>query len=94
MTKAKKEYPELKTIKQDINNLKEDAVELAHHVKEHGVYQADALKGRATDAYEELLNEGLSEFQKLEKRVMEKPGQSVAIAFAAGILTSFLMGRR
>lgn len=37
---------------------------------------------------------GKDSYAGLEKRIKKSPGQSVAIAFAAGLLASFLMGRR
>ncbi|MEZ0261820.1 MAG: hypothetical protein ACAH80_12480 [Alphaproteobacteria bacterium] len=36
----------------------------------------------------------MDSYADLEKRIKKNPGQSVAIAFAAGLLASFLLGRR
>lgn len=42
----------------------------------------------------EIQEVGKDSYADLEKRIKKSPGQSVAIAFAAGLLASFLMGRR
>lgn len=84
--KVKSKYPEIKEIKEDLESLKDNTVELAQHVKKDSVEQIEAttqtLKAYATQ-----------ELAKAEKVVREKPVQSVAIAFAGGLLASALIKR-
>lgn len=84
----------LRDLRSDISNLKEDAVAtiqdaatLAKNLKkESGTIARDGVK--------HLAEVGRSEFERIEDRVREKPGQSVALAFCAGLVFSYLMGRR
>lgn len=84
----------LRDLRGDLNNLKEDAVAtiqdaatLAKNLKnESGTIARDGVK--------HLADVGRNEFQKIEERVREKPGQSVALAFCAGLVFSYIMGRR
>jgi ElaB/YqjD/DUF883 family membrane-anchored ribosome-binding protein len=94
MPKAKQNYAELADIKKDLSLLKKDTIKLAEHVKKDGVVQAEHLKEVVTEQVSGLQDAGLDQLKSLEKRVKAKPAQSIAIAFAAGIVASILLGHR
>ena len=78
---------EIQTIRDDITALKEDTATLARDIKGKG--------GRiARDGIDELRAAGGREFHMVEERVRENPGQSVLLAFAAGLFASYLLGSR
>ena len=81
-------------LRQDIENLKHDAYELAQHAVEAGSRNASQLRDQAADQIDTLKEAGKKNLARVEKRIREKPGQSLAIAFAAGALLSLLMGRK
>ncbi|MAS87272.1 MAG: hypothetical protein CMH30_04760 [Micavibrio sp.] len=89
-----KQYSELDDIKKDLTSLKKDTIKLAEHVKKDGATQASHLKEVVSEQADHLQDMGKSQLKNLEKQVKAKPAQSVAIAFAAGVLTSILLGRR
>lgn len=87
-------YPEVDNLKQDAQSMKNNTVELARHVKEDASEQAKVISKKAQERYMELKEIAGEEYQKIEKKVKEKPTQSIAIAFAAGLALSLLLGRR
>jgi hypothetical protein len=78
---------EVQTLKEDISNLKEDAVTLARDVKASG-------KSVAREGIDQIYAGCETEFHKLEDHVKAKPGQSMLLAFAAGLVASFILGGR
>ncbi len=88
------EYPEISDIREDLNSLKTNVVELTKHLKKDGVAKADTVKDAAIDRYEDIAQSGKERVKDIERRVKQKPAESIAIAFAAGLVTSFLLGRR
>lgn len=93
MQKARSEFPEIEEIKQDIDSLKSNVVELTKHMKSEGKVQASRIGEVAMQQLEELKKSAQLEYLKAEKAVKAKPGQSIAIAFGAGLLASFLLRR-
>lgn len=85
--KIKKKYPEVEEIKNDIESLKDNTVELAQHIKE------DAA-GTIEETAATVKMQAKTELTKVEKHVKSNPMQSVAIAFAGGVLASILLNRR
>jgi ElaB/YqjD/DUF883 family membrane-anchored ribosome-binding protein len=78
---------EIQTIREDIAALKADTAILARNIKDEG--------GRiARGGIDELRAAGGREFYKVEEHVRENPGQSVLLAFAAGLFASYLLGSR
>lgn len=78
---------ELQELRQDINSLKTDAVTLAHDLRANGgIIFKDGIN-RVKDA-------GRGSFRRVEDRVKDKPGQSIALAFCAGLILSYLAGGR
>lgn len=84
---AKTKYPEVKEIKNDLESLKENTVELAKHVKEDGIEQAQEKAQSISAAAKKNL-------RKAEIHVKQNPIQSVAVAFAGGVIASMLLGGR
>lgn len=86
-SKAKSAYPEIQDIGNDLKSLTSNVGELAHHIKE------DSVSGLSEFAQAEIKQ--LTSFaKKLEDAVKRKPVQSIAIAFAGGLIASVLLGRR
>ncbi len=84
----KGKYPEIQGIKEDLGSLKDNTVELAQHVKKDGLNQVE-------ETAKSLKSFGQKELKKAEKYVKQKPMQSIAIAFAGGVVASILLrGRR
>jgi ElaB/YqjD/DUF883 family membrane-anchored ribosome-binding protein len=81
----------LRTLRDDV---KKDMANLKDQIVEEGRHEAKYLKKRAREGYEEVQDMGLRSLGDLEKRVKANPTQSVALAFAAGIVASVLLGRR
>jgi len=81
-------------LKKDLNTLKDDAA----HTLEDAAIVARTLKKEsgaiARDGINNLKSAGVDEFHRLEERVRDRPGQSVALAFCAGLMFSYIMGRR
>lgn len=92
--RKKSEYPEIDEIREDLDSLKSNVVELTQHIKKNGSTQASNLRERANDTIHDLQERSQEQVQKVEKQVRQKPGQSLAIAFAGGLLTSLLLRRR
>ncbi|MCB1538387.1 MAG: hypothetical protein H6865_04445 [Rhodospirillales bacterium] len=88
------DFPEIEEIRNDLDSLKNNVVELSRHLKSEGRVQASRLSDLAIDRIAELRKSAANEYHRAETRVKEKPGQSIAIAFAAGILASAVLNRR
>lgn len=87
-------YEELQHIREDISSLKSNVVALTRHLKKSGEHQLTNLEQRAEDKLKDVRENAYESVRKLEGHVRERPGQSVTMAFCAGILASYLMGRR
>jgi ElaB/YqjD/DUF883 family membrane-anchored ribosome-binding protein len=81
-------------IRRDLNSLQSDVVILASDIKKVGATQARAAVDYVTERVDTLKATGNDALVKIEDGIKSKPGQSVTIAFAAGLLVSFLLGRR
>lgn len=81
------ETKEFQMIKEDLASLKDDATALAHDIKGSG-------KALVRDGMDNLYEGYESQFQKVEERVRKKPGQSILLAFAAGLAASYVLGAR
>tara|TARA_R110000764_G_scaffold4085_1_gene16894 strand:- start:8236 stop:8505 length:270 start_codon:yes stop_codon:yes gene_type:complete len=83
----KTKYPEVSEIREDLESLKGNTVELAHHVKDDTVESVE-------ETVLTLKKQTQKELKKVESHVKDNPIQSVAIAFAGGILASMLIRSR
>jgi len=94
MAKAKTKYPEVNKIKEDAKSIKENTIELGRHIKTDGSVKAEELKEVASEKMSTISEQGREQIMMAENKVREKPLQSVAIAFGAGLALSLLLGRR
>lgn len=90
----KQEYPEINDIKQNVNELKSNTTDLARHVYADGREALSEAGTKAARSFGHIREAGSVELKKLEGRVRENPGQSVLVAFAAGLIASFIFGRK
>jgi ElaB/YqjD/DUF883 family membrane-anchored ribosome-binding protein len=88
------EYPEIQDIREDLNSLKDNVLELSRHVKKNSTHHIDDVKNYAEKQIDKAKRAGADALHKVESRAVENPGQTIAIAFFAGLATSFLLGRR
>ncbi len=89
-----KDYPEIDNIREDLDSLKSNTVDLARHVRDDAAVQTSEIRKSATDRLEKLLGLGKANIAKLEDHAREKPMQTLAIAFVAGMAASIFMNRR
>lgn len=76
------------------HDIKENVVGLARNVRDASSDKAQALSDYLRSRMSDLKASGENSLERLEVRVRSKPGQSIAIAFTAGLLASYLLGRR
>ncbi len=88
------EYPEIDEIRQDLDSLKTNVVELSRHLTAEGKVQANRLSDVAIERLSDLRKSARDEYVKAERHVKSHPGQSIALAFGAGILASLLFSSR
>lgn len=88
------EYPEIKNIREDISTLRDDVVSLTRHVKSNGGKHVDDVKQFAGKQVDKAYKASTDALHKIENRAAERPGQTIALAFFAGLVASFVLGRR
>lgn len=88
------EYPEIQEIRDDLNSLKDNVFELSRHVKNNSSHHLEDAKHYAERQLGKVKRAGADALHKVEDRVIEKPGQTIALAFFAGLAASFLLGKR
>ena len=88
------EYPEINDIRADLNSLKDNVLELSRHVKKNSSHHLEDAKHYAEDQIDKVKRAGADALHKVEARAVENPGQTIAIAFVAGLAASFFLGRR
>lgn len=81
-------------IREDIDSLKSNIVELTRHMKAETGVRTEVLKNTVLGQVASLKNTGIAQYEKLEGQVKTKPAQSLAVAFAAGFIASYLLSRR
>ena len=97
MTKnVKEEYASIEDIRNDLDSLKTNVIELTRHIQESSIGHVhevtDEMTAQAYKKAEALRKTGKRELKKIESQVKSHPGQSVALAFAAGMAMSMIMG--
>jgi ElaB/YqjD/DUF883 family membrane-anchored ribosome-binding protein len=88
------EYPEINEIREDLNSLKDNVFELSRHVKTNSGHHIADVKHYAEDQISRVKRAGADALHKVEGRIADRPGQTIALAFFAGLATSFLLGKR
>ncbi len=81
-------------IRDSLESLQSNVIGLAHNIKAVGTDKLHDATGYVQDRVEDVKTFGSDTLYKTERRIKAKPGQSVAMAFAAGLLVSFLLGRK
>lgn len=84
----------LHEIKNDLNILKDDAKTTMRDAATFASNVKSESGNIARAGAEQLKSAGETEFRKLEDRILKKPGQSVALAFCAGLVFSYVLGSR
>ena len=77
-----------------IQDIKENVVGIARNLRETSTDRAHDAADYVRDRLDDLKDVGTSAVQRVEKRIKAKPAQSMAIAFTAGLVASYLLGRR
>ncbi len=85
---------EMAEIREDLDALRHNVVSLTRHVKAEGSAQAEDFKVAALERFAAMRDTGKEQLKSAEQRVKARPVQSVAVAFAAGVVASYLLGRR
>lgn len=78
----------------EVSRLKNDAQDLAKDSKDLADKSAHATANYFHDLTQNIKKTSLATIRKTEMHIQEKPGQSVAIAFATGVIASILLGRK
>lgn len=95
---VKEEYPGIEDIRSDLDALRSNVVELTRHIQQNGAGHiheiTEDISDMAHKRAETLRKAGKRELKKFESQVKAHPGQSVALAFAAGMALSMLAGGR
>jgi phage-related protein len=86
--------PAFDDLKKDIGLLQSDVANLASSVRKVGADTAHDAMNYVNGHIDTLKGSGMSTVGKLEGRIRSKPGQSVTIAFVAGLLASQLFKRK
>lgn len=94
MAKEKTEYSELDNIKDDLESLKSNVVELARHLQGHGLNKTQELAQRVKNGLAGLQSQSRVQMERMETLIRAKPAQSLATAFVAGLVISMLLRRR
>lgn len=89
-----KETNELNNIKSDLSALRKDLNAYVSTKASNGRQAAEQLKDSAQDNLVQLRGYGRQQIENVEEEIRQKPGRSVAIAAAAGLLAGFLFSRR
>ena len=85
--------PHVEDIREDFDSLKSNVVGLATNIKEIGVDRARVAADYLAERVDDLKATSLDMLEKTENRIRTNPRQSMALAFAAGMLTSFFLSR-
>ena len=94
MVKSNETSPEIDALKEDLATLKKHMSELTASLKQDGVDEAGRISSKAKEKLGDLKDRGSQGLETVENKVREKPGQSIAVAFAAGFLASLLLRNR
>ena len=78
----------------DLQAVKDNVKGIAKNIRDASSGKAQEANDYMHDRMDDMKDAGTDSLAKLEAGIKANPGQSVAIAFAAGIVASFLFGRK
>lgn len=84
----------LQNVKEDLRTLKTDVAGLGRQATEEGRKRLNDTVSVAQDKVSGIKAAGYEELKGIRSYVSENPTQSVAYAFAAGLIFSFIFGRK
>jgi ElaB/YqjD/DUF883 family membrane-anchored ribosome-binding protein len=87
-------HDEMAALREDIETLRKDLSSLAYRALDTGADGVEQLKGMAEEKLSALRGYSTAGLKKAEDTVREKPGQSLAVAFVAGIIINALLFRK
>ena len=87
-------HDDLMSLREDIECLRKDLSSLAGKALDTGAESVSRLRGMAEDEVSRLREYGTAGLKKAEDTVREKPGQSMAVAFLAGIIINALLFKK
>lgn len=76
----------------DVRSIKRSLRNLARDIKHTSADTANDAMDYVSDRVADAKSAGIHGARRVEQRIKTRPGQSIAIAFTAGLLTSFLLG--
>ena len=88
---AESEYTEIADIRRDISSLKDNIAALTSHVKKDGQAKVGELKEAAAKRVDDIKAQSDLTLEKITEQVKANPRQAILIAFAAGLVTNFLL---
>lgn len=91
--KAISSTEDVQAIRDDLDALKSDIASLAKTVRTTGENRVVSMRNLAEAKASDLADAGKERLENVETTIQDNPGRSVALAFAAGLLTSFLINR-
>ena len=77
----------------EMEDIKENVIGLSRNIRDVSTDKAHVAAVYVRDRMDDLKVSGTDAVGKVGSHIKAKPGQSVAIAFMAGLLASFLFGR-
>ena len=94
MPKPVKNHNEIDDIREDLNSLKGNIVELTKHIKKDGQAEINDIQSMAEERIENITNASKQRYQDIRKNVKAKPERALALAFVGGLVASYLMARK
>jgi len=91
---AAKDYEELEDIKQDLDSLRNNVVQLTRHLKHDGMAKAEDVKELLKESMSDLREKSAESMHRFEDKVRENPRNGILLAFGAGFLANLLLRRR
>lgn len=93
-SKSKKGYPEINEIREDLDSLRTNVVELTKHIRKDSTAQTREVQKMLSHRLHDLEARAQKSYKNMENGIKAQPGKSVAMAFAAGLVASMLFTRR
>jgi ElaB/YqjD/DUF883 family membrane-anchored ribosome-binding protein len=81
-------------VKGDLDSLKNNIVGMAHKAIDASSDGVSDAKKMAVAEFDKLRTASANGLKRTEERIRDKPAQSIAIAFLAGVLVNAVFGRK